>query len=563
MTPGLKNTANAIVDWLQAERSEPRSCPRIAAAFLYVLIMCLTLGLRIHLADIAYPAQYDSTHIIHQGILWAQGEPGALSTIWQEFPVLTAGVAYRLGWNPVKALQWSTVIFGTLLVGMTMLLTRRLFDSDMAAWIAGGWAATNQELLNYSVNSMPEIGFAACLVGAYALLAPAIRGRGLNARPLLAGYALLGLGIYFKPLDSLTALALTTGWLAVLSLAQIKKTALYLLAGLLCFTVVVMPHYRLQRAVAGELGGGLVNRSVGLVYGHKAYNSMNNANPDGFYSEEREEFQQLGMAKWLWRHRTEVRQRYFYNVLHSLRIYGSTLFPNAFRIGNAWFIAALAAIVVPGLFGPRRRSYAFLVLAAMAFPLGVSLSFIFSRWLVIYLPLLIALVSGYLVASTFFWAAPWKKTAWIVLCAAMMGNSALLAKTSLADRSWYWDNQRAISSWFKETTLSDERIMSVSPSLLLDIDWDRPRHWVQLKAGTPERIEQYAQENAVSYIVLCDSMYPHWPVNQLIQGGVAPENWALALDRTFVREHPVWGPQEETYRIYKRNPPSLKESIEP
>ena len=197
---------SSIIQWATEER--PLELPRRIRIAIPILILGLALGLRIHLAGIAYPAQLDSTHMIQQGILWVQGEPGALSTIWQEFPVLTAGIAYRLGYNPAEALQWSTVIFGTILVGMTMLLTRRLFDSNAAAWIAGMWATTNPALLNYSVNSMPEIGFAACLVSAYAVLASAIGGQSLKPVPILTGYALLALGIYFKPLDSLAAFAL-------------------------------------------------------------------------------------------------------------------------------------------------------------------------------------------------------------------------------------------------------------------------------------------------------------------------------------------------------------------
>ena len=528
---------------------------KIARATTYASIVVLALGLRIHLAGIAYPAPADSPHLIHQGIFWAQGEPGALATIWQEFPVLAAGIAYRMGFDPAEALQGCTVFFGTLLVATTMLLTRRLFDDDAAAWIAGGWVAANPELLNYSVNSMPEIGFAACLVSAYAVLAPAIRGQGLNVVPVLAGYGLLGLGMYFKPLDSLTAAALSTAWLAVVSHAQIKKASVRLLAGLALYAALVAPHYVLQSSAPGAEGFSLVNRAGGLVYGHRAYDSKVNYSPDGFYADDLEEFKRLGTVQWLWRHRTEVGHRYFSNVLKSLRVYGEALFPGAFRIGNAWFIALLAAIVVPGLFGPRWRPFAFLALATMAIPLGISLSFVFGRWLVIYVPLLIALVSGYLVSSPFLWAAPWKKAAWLVLAVAMMGNSAATTTAGIEDRVWNWENQRAIADWLRQNSGPDDRIMAIQPSLALEVDLDRPRRWVQLKAGTPERIEEFAREKNVSYVVLCDSAYPHWPVNQLVRGGTAPDNWMLAHDRTFSREHPVWGLQEEKYRIYKRLPP--------
>lgn len=563
----LKDSVKAIGAWLQAAQMVPRSAARIPSAVLYVLILSLALGLRIHLASIAHPAQSDSTHMIHQGILWAQGEPGALSTIWQEFPVLTSGMAYRLGWNPAEALQGSTVIFGTLLVGLTMLLTRRLFDSDAAAWIAGGWAAANQGLLNFSVNSMPEIGFAACLVGAYAILAPSIRGRGVNIVPLLAAYGLLGLGMYFKPLDSLTAAAFTTGWLALMHLRNLRKVSLQLLAGLTLYVVLVVPHYWLQSHGSEASSLKLANRSYALVYGHRAYDSKLLYSPDNAFRNDLKEFERLGAGQWLWQHRMEVSRRYAANVLISLRIYGTYLFPNAFRLGNAWFIALLAALAATRLCGPLWRPFSFLVLAIMAFPLGVSLSYVYEHWLVIYSALLIVAISGHLVHSHALWGVRWKRMAWILLLVAMMENSAALAYRHHLDQVWRGEHQREIATWLRNMAGDGERIMTGFPSFSLDFDLDHPRRREQLPCGTGEEVDRYAERHGVTYIVLCDSFSPHWPINQILLGAPAPRNWTLIKAQTFKRLHPVWGEQEETYQIYKRGealsaPPGSGESVQ-
>lgn len=550
----LKDSVKAIGNWLQADKSAPHPAARIASAVPYVLIVGLALGLRIHLASFAYPAQSDSTHMIQQGILWVQGEPGALSTIWQEFPVLTSGIAYRLGWNPAEALQWSTVIFGTLLVGMTMLLTRRLFDSDAAAWIAGGWAAANQGLLNHSVNSMPEIGFAACLVSAYAVLAPAIRGQGLKFVPLLAGYGLLGLGMYFKPLDSLTAVALATGWLFLMHLRQVRRIALPLLAGLLCYIAIVSPHYMLQNRGTGANDIQLANRAFGLVKGLRAYDSKFENAPDGVgFGQDLKEFEQLGAVKWLWLHRVEISRNYVSNVMRSLRVYSNYLFPKAFRMGNAWFIAMLASILTIRLCSPEWKPFAFLALATMTFPLGVSLSYVYDRWLIIYLPLLIIAISGHLVSSSALWDRRWKQAIWLLLVVAMMGSSAMLTCQDHRDRIWQWANERSIAIWLRNTTSYGERIMAGKPSLALEMDLDSPHRWVRLPNAAVDQIEQISAEKNVSYVVLCDSFYPHWPVNQLLQGAPAPQNWTLVKKVKFERLHPIWGEQKEIYQIYKRS----------
>lgn len=540
--------------WLQSPPT-PKVVPPPLRIGIYALIVVLALGLRIHLATIAHPAQMDSTHMIHQGILWVQGEPGALSTIWQEAPVLTAGMAYRRGYNPAKALQWSTVLYGTILVGMTMLLTRRLFDSDAAAWISGGWAACNPALLNYSVNSMPEIGFAACMLSAYVVLAPSIRGKSLKLIPLLAGYGLLGLGIYFKPLDSLTAMALTTGWLLLVHLKRPLITVAHLSAGFIIYLTLVAPHYVLQNHGHNPGDIQLANRSSGLVKGLRAYDSsFENAPDDSRFAKEMDEFRQLGTLKWLWRHRQEVSLRFPVNVIRSIRIYGHFLFPNAFRIGNAWWVFMLTAVLTIRLASHHWRPCLWLFLAAMAFPLGVSLSYVYDRWLIIYIPLLFILIAGHLVASPSLWGGRWKIGAWTLFLLTMMGNSTALSFQNHLDNVWRKENQQTIALWLKNTANHGERYMSLGPAISLEIDLEHPRRWVRLPNAPLDHVDRICENQQVTYVVVCDSSYPHWPANQLIQGNPAPSNWALVNENTFEQLHPIWGKQEETYHIYKRSP---------
>lgn len=518
---------------------------------VYALILCLALGLRVHLAGIAYPSGMDVPHIIHQGVYWAQGVPGALSTIWPEIPVLISGMAYRQGWDPAEALQWSTVIWGTLMVGMTMLLTRRYFASDLAAWLAGGWVTANQSLLDHSVNSMPEMGSCLCLIGACALLAREIRGMNPRIPSLLGGYGMLALALYFRPLEAMVATAVITAWLLVVHLRAGWKAWARLAAGLLFYLLLMTPHAMLQEGDKTSYQS-ITPRMSNLVLGQRAYDSKFLYDPDSSWRKDIEELEQAGIGRWLWRHRSEISRRYLSNMMSAVRAYGNYLFPNSFRLGNAWFIAMAAFIFLRGFFGPWRKQHVFLALMSLALPLGVSVSYVYTRWLIQYLPLVVAMAAAHLALSPVLTGRAWKKAFWLLILLAMMGDSAALAWQAHGDMAWRWDNERTIAAWLRETAADGDRIMAGRPSLSIGFDLARPQRLVQLPYGSPERIEQIAGKANVSYIVLSDWYNPHWPVNRLFDGAPAPANWTLVKNQKFAYSHPVWGDLEDSYRIYKR-----------
>ena len=451
------------------------------------------------------------------------------------------------------------VVMGTLLVWFTMLLAVRLFDQPWAGVLSGLWAAANPGLIHYSVNSMPEIGFAACMVGAYAMAADTLRGRAVKHCGLLAGFSLLGFGIYFKPLDTLTAFALIAGWTFLVYIRRLRQIWLPLLGGVALFVVVVGPHFVLQQTAPeeGALNVGLVNRSGALVKGHRAYDSRYEYGTavDPSYAKEVEELRDLGIAKWIWNNRGDIAQRYAQNVLTSFRIYGGYIFANGFRIGNAWFGLMLAGVFLLGVLRSYRLPILYLFLAAFAFPLGVSLSYVFDRWLVVYVPLFIVILVGHVVTSPSFWQAAWRKGIWLFVVLAMAANSINAMARQLRDDAWCWDNQKEVANWLRDVAYDGSRIMSGRPTLVLELDLEHPYRWVQLPPLSIQDTEALAGRGGVSYVVLSDTFYPHWPVNQIIKGDAAPLNWVLLADRKFERIHPVRGEQQDHYQIYKRLDP--------
>ncbi|MBP7828580.1 MAG: hypothetical protein KA248_01540 [Kiritimatiellae bacterium] len=522
---------------------------------VYVLLFGLGLGLRIQLAREAYPARSDVGHIVHQGVYWAKGVPGALSSIWPEIPVLLAGLAYRHGLDPAQTLQWFTVAAGSLIVALGMVLARRLFGRDEIAWLAGLWMAANPAMLNWAVSSQPEPVFGACLVGACAVGAPMLCGSGIRWGRLLAAFTLLALGVYFRPLEAMVAAAAFTGWVFLVHGRTWKPAAGKIAVGLLVYVALLVPHFALQ-----ESGGGGMKwinpRMSNVVLGPRAFDSKFLYSLDSGYEEAIQEFRRVGAARWLWTHRAEMGRRYVPNLLAVLRAYSEFAFPQAFRLGNAWFAALLLVAAWVGLRGAHWRAALFLLLILSAFPLGVSISYIYPKWLVAQLPFLLILLCAFVVLSPGLWSGPWRKLGWTGLLVLLAGMSARGEFRTHRDEAWIWDNQRAMARWLRQNLPTDAVVMANSLSLSLEFDLDHPERRIFLPYGTSERVDYWAGERGATYILLNNREHQHWPVHGIIRGEPPPANWTLVKEETFRRDHPVWGPQEDKYLIFRREPPA-------
>lgn len=519
---------------------------------IYSGITLLALLLRVYIAVMAYPPQMDSVHYVQYGVRWAQGVPGQLSTIWQEAPILVAGLAYHWGLDPVRALQASTVVYGVMIVWMTMLLASRLFARPAIGWLAGLWAAASPGLVNYSVNCSAEGGFAMLLLMAYALMAPALRGEMIRTAHLMIAYGLIGLGIYFKPLDTLVAAFVMTLWLGLVHLRCWRGLVVKFVAGLLVWVAVMAPHFYLQTG-GGDLGEiPLVNRGGNITLGERAYQSKYVDAAEGYAVEDRKELEAIGLPAWLWKYRTEIARRYVSNGLIALRHFGDFMLPNAFRVGNALFITLLLLCVGRGMVTGYWRQFGFLTLAGFVFTAGVSISYVYNRWLIIYVPFLIIIITAHLVLTASLWNAAWKKALCLLLLLGMMKNAYSLTVQHHEHEAWMWENQRTMALWLREHSDVEEKVMSGRPTFTLEMDLDHPDRWVRMPSAELERMELFAAKKDATYVVLSSTYYPHWPVNQLLVGATPPPNWSLFEERTFERVHPVWGEQRDHYMIFKR-----------
>ena len=519
---------------------------------IYAGITLLALLIRVHVATLAYPPQMDSVHYVQYGVRWAQGVPDQLSTIWQEAPILVSGLAYRWGMSPVRILQSSTVLYGVVVVLMTMLLAARLFNRPAIGWLAGLWTAASPGLVNYSVNCSAEGGFAMVMMSAYALMAPALRGDPIRVGHLIIAYALLGLGIYYKPLDTYVAVMALTLWLVVVHVRSWRSLPFRFVPAFLVLLLVLAPHFYLQ-AGGSDLGGiPLVNRGGNITLGERAYQSAYVDAAEGYMVEERRELEEIGLPAWLWKYRAEIARRYVSNWLIAFRHFGDFMLPNAYRIGNALFIALLLLSVGRGVLAGHWRQFGFLVLAAFVFTAGVSISYVYNRWLVIYVPLLIVMITAHVVLSSGLWNAVWKRVLWLLLLLGMMKNAYTITVRHHEDESWTWENQRVMAAWLRDHSLPEEKVMSGRPTFALEMDLDRPDRWVRMPSADLGKMERFAAKKGAAYIALSSTYYPHWPVNQLLSGATPPTNWVLYADRMFERVHPVWGEQKDHYQIYKR-----------
>ena len=534
---------------------------RIMATLGYLSIIAMAAGLRLYFADLAYPADLDSVHLIQGGVQWARGVPGQLSGINQELPVLVSGTAYKAGLDPARTLQAFTVALGVAVVGCGMLIGWRFYRSHAVAVLTGIWMAANPGLIVYSVNSMPEIGFAACLLIAFVLAADVLCRRALRLLPVMGAFAVLSVGMYFKPLDSLTLAFVLAAGITLAHARTPRVLGLVLAGGIAAYVAVAVPHYYMQSSAMGEdtMGVGLVNRGGHLVKGFQAYDSTYEygAAYDAVHGDAVKELQAKGIAGWLWQHRGEVMNRYKSNAAGVMRQYNHYLFTQSFRLGTGWFILVIIVVIAVGLRGEYRWPTIFLWTAAFAFPAGVSLSYVFDRWLVIYVPLLMILFVAALVKGTGLAERRWIPWAGGGILLLMGMTSVRGLDSQLRDEQWFWSNHRDVASWLSGAASKQDRVMSGRPTLMLEMDIEHPDRWVQLPPFALERVEQIAGERKVSFIVLADSFYAHWPANRLLTDAdlAPPVNWKMVYDRTFERAHPVWGTQKERYRIYDRRTP--------
>jgi len=520
---------------------------------VYLLIGVVALGLRIYLAGIAYPAQLDVPAIIAQGIMWAQGHPEGLGNIYPEIPVLTSAFAYRLGLDPAETLQWLNVIYGTMVVVMTMVLALRLFGRHSIAWLAGGLTATIDGLLSFSVNSMPETGFGMCLMGACAIMAGPIRGSLTSPLALCIGYACLGLGMYFRPVETLVSLATVTGWLILCHIKNWKKACLQILAGLVCAVGILLPYY--IKANSAEVSEDRVAFNIkSIAFGDLAYDGKQIHDPDrqDWKDGMTQEVLDLGLPRWLWEHRGDVSKRYFKNLLRCARSYSEYIFTGAFRIGNAWFIMLLVLISCSAIFGENRRQNLFLALMLLSLPAGVSLGYVFNRYLLAYLPFLVIMISAFVANSPALWGSTAKRIFWTMVLLAMMTQTSAITIRGHRDQQWSWDNLREVAQILKSIVPVEKRIITPQDTFMIEFDIDHPLRWKKFPYSEPDRFEKYAAARNVSHIVLCSTQKSHYPINAVFDGQPPPPNWTLVWEKKFLREHTVWGTQEEEYRIYER-----------
>lgn len=527
----------------------PPSNPCILA--VYLLLGALAFGLRLYLAGIAYPAQGDVPAIIAQGVTWAHGE--GMVGFYPEIPALIAGIAYRSGLDPAEALQTSNVMYGTIVVIMTMLLAWRFFERHVIAWIAGGLAATNNSMLTFSTNSMPEGGFSACLLCACAWLARTLAGGPISLVPTCGAFSLLALGIYFRPIESLLALSTFSGWLIVIHWSDMKKLLRALVPALVCAVCVVTPYY--MRAQSDKGGEDRVSANVKtLALGDYAYDGkvIHDPSMNEWKEEITGEVMELGVLRWLWKHKEDVGRRYVRNLMRSIRYYSDYLFSNAFRLGTGWFLLLGVSMIWCAAMGSYKKENLFLFLTLISLPAGLSLGYVFSRYLVQYLPLLIILFAAFMTANSAFWTSRARQVFISILVLAMMANAGAVTIRGHRDQVWSWDNLREVARVLREIVPEQGKIITPQDPFMIEFDLDQPKRWKKYPFATPEQFEAYAARRQVTHVVLCSTQKSQYPIHGLFNGIPPPDNWALVFDKTFRRDHPVWGPQEETYRIYER-----------
>jgi 4-amino-4-deoxy-L-arabinose transferase-like glycosyltransferase len=516
----------------------------------------LAAGLRLALAPRYNPVDLDAGHFVQLGLALAHGDSRGSSAYWPQAAIGAAALGERLGVSPARALQAGTLIGGALVAGLGALLAGRIFRSRAAAIAAGLWLATNHALVEYSLNGMAEAPFAACILAA-ALCVVEGEGRMRGAWRYPAGMACLGLAVYYRPMEAVVAtLILTMYVLLDRRGAAIGSWVLSLMAGLLLFAALLYPHLRMVKRETGryQVTEKLDNIALAdAALSRKAlYSLREGVSTYGDATRDVEELKQEGTLAYLWSQRARLPARVAANLQRMVRGYNEHLFAGSFRLGAGWFIllglGCLAAVLANRACA---RPVLLLLGLALVYPLLATLSYIYPRWLVAGVPLLVVVAAG--AAAQSYERLPGAARR----VAAGLGLIFLAGSVSYAARSptggERWRQYDRIAREVRRAVGDEVRMMTLSPDFIAHYYRIEPFNWVQLRHGEVDDVLEYARQARVEGILLSTwDGIDEWPLSRMVFAGETPEGWTRLLDQSTDYVHPLYGEQRHRFILLRR-----------
>lgn len=516
-------------------------------------IILLAAGIRLAVGYFSYPLTSDAPHFVQHGVAMAHGHEGALNERWSQIPQYAAALAVSAGLDPGRAVQALTLLAGILAVPLFMRLLTRWTGSAWAGLIGGAWLATSQPMIEYSVNSMGEMSFLClllaalnCMPGPWLDPAPSWKQAG-------GAYLALGLGLGFRPPESVISMALLSGHLGVAALLRKNgRLAGKMLMGLAIFAGFAFPLMWVTRLQTGMVSTS--SKIDNIAYGVAGYDSkviygwgnLDEQNP--MYARINE-LKSAGPAVFLWRHRGEIARRWFANMMVALRHVKNFLFSGAFSMGTGWF-AILLAICAVGV----GRAYGWTVpgrmgIWAVVMPSFMALSFVHPRWIVPWCPFAMALFAAGLAACCS--ASRYRRIAGVALAGIFVWQGW---QGAWAVDTWVEHNSREVARELRQLDSAEAIVSSVRPVFAVEYYQDNPLLWRNQPYGEIPEVLAYADREHIQYLLVQSAAYPHWPIQRLREGlAPVPAGWEIVLRREFTRTHPRWGEQTDQYLVIGRS----------
>lgn len=510
------------------------------------IVAVIALIIRLLAARESYPCCGDAGHFVQHGVALSNGLPGSMSTYWSQGMIALASIANSWNLDPCFAMQWTTIVSGTLVAIFLSAIALRSTGSRWIGLFAGLFCASNSTFVQYSITGYSESPFLALLLcGVYVgmgLVQPALSSFRRSLMISLAAGALIGLSGYFKGLDAAVAaisFSLYIGYIMIQRTRRLPVKAVFLLntAFVVLLPLCLFTYSRTGSFTPGNKGGA--NFLLGQDW--KDSKVVYAANPS-------DTSQTLSQSI-----RT-IPKRMLVNTKDILRIFNEQLFIKGFRIGTMWFLMVCVLVVAALLFWERK--YLTLPLF-MLFMQLLLLSFVFVHDRILFPSLVWVLLMLVIAVNLLYRRANNRmRLAMAATIGIYLTVNSVYAISSFNGEFMWWRYQNIARTAHHMKSIASEydRIMTYGPHFAVEFYTNNPLQTVEMPYGTVADVEEIAAKKDVRYILVSDVFRSHWPIAEVFSPSAElPQNWQILDTLSFDEDPEGYRYPPERVRIIERH----------
>jgi hypothetical protein len=517
-------------------------------------ILLLAAVVRILPADRVFPAQGDASHFVQGGLAFRHGNPEGIDGYWSIGPQFIVAIASRIGLDPARVLQASTILAGVWLVFGAIFLAKTLTGDWLAGWLAGLLVASTPILVDSSTAGLAETPHMALAVSGFAFWHHAFLRR--QWPWAIAGSLLLAFDLYYRPFDLFILLGVFALFIVVQFRCAFWKFAWRpLLAGGIVFILAGLPFVAITKAKQADSAASskLVNLAFAehgldakIMYGAKGVDSANNP-----LVQEVGRLASLGAPRYIWTNRERIARNYMSNLLKAARHLNSHAFTGALRMGLAWFMLFSLGCFYGAYRNGIKLPTLYVAASIASVPAALSIGLIHPRWIMQCLPFYFILAAMALASGWTYLSSPrWRATALAIFLALVLTN----ARWSVRQLDDKWKGLNIVPAAERLRLYADEgdKLMCFGPSLPISFFHTNVYNYVEIPYGEIDRIALWADLQKVDVIALNSSIFPHFPIHKIAEDpSLVPTNW-IEVDRIQFQKHTRFELETDQYVFYRR-----------